>query len=712
MGTEQNLDYLHVLRALSEIPFGIGKNLLVDFLRGDIKNNSIRKNLLDLKPSFGTLAYEKTELELLLDQLISAGFITHTSIPNKPFFKVLELTSKGKEEIKNPTFTSVSDYLSDKFQTASITDADRKLFSALDDFLHTFNDEQKKAITSSHPSILCVAGAGSGKTTVLTKRIQFLCTYRSVTPEKILAITFTRKARTEMRERLRSYGLSEKVHVETFNSFCERMLRKHADLVYDKPMRVITYKDKFQIISRALQQQNRTPADAINTYFNINQRKAKTQDQLYSTFVNDCFFIRDYFKSKNRRLTSSEFVKPGYRWNEASKLVYNVCTFINEFLHEHGLRDFMDQILDTISLFKKHPDVVPGFSHVLVDEYQDVNASQIEILSLLKPDQLFCVGDPRQAIYGWRGSDINYILNFTEHYPDAQVIVLTKNYRSTPDLVSLGNKVIEPLGLPSLESARSESVPLHLLECRSDEDEFSFTIQKILSLQVPLHEIFVLSRTNKQLTELSKRMKTHNIPHLIRNDDAKEVTATPKNAVVLATVHAIKGLEAEQVFVLGANGANFPCRGSDHPVIDMVTVDEYNKFEEERRVFYVGLTRAKKALYLTYTGKQPTSFLTSSALKHFQSHVFPKARGRVTQSADTNLNRTVSEEPVLASLKEWRNAISKRRGVKPYQILSNTTLYELAQVQPTSFEELEEIAGLHPAKIIKYGEQILSLLQQ
>jgi len=187
-----------------------------------------------------------------------------------------------------------------KFKQTTITEKDKQLFNELNSFLFPFNDFQKKAIISESPIILCIAGAGSGKTTVLTKRIEFLLKYKSVNPEKILAITFTRKAKQEMQGRLLKQGIL--VHIETFNSFCEKILRKNQFLIYGKDVRVIDQTSKVIAFIFSLQALNIKKDFIIEEYFTDSQIKNKSKEQLLSILINDCFSIIDFFKSKNEKL--------------------------------------------------------------------------------------------------------------------------------------------------------------------------------------------------------------------------------------------------------------------------------------------------------------------------------------------------------------------------------------------------------------------------
>jgi len=725
-------DYLVALRAVQQIPFGVGRNLLIDFLNGSEENESVKKNNLKELPDFGGLAYGRGELNSLLGSLLVKGMLEITSLPSNRFCKVLKLTSRGEEELRRPLAggeaegaasgssmpsgsqeSSVLSSSSTIHSKAQITEDDRKLFAEFDFFLSSYNDEQKKAILSNNNSVLCVAGAGSGKTTVLTKRVEFLVKFRSVPAARILAITFTRKARQEMMKRLAKEGLADAVMVETFNSFCEKILKKHNELAYDKPVRVISYADKVRMVKSALSKLGLGMEQALQKYFNSGQQKGKTPEQLMNIFMNDCFFIRDYFKFKNRPL--KEFsCDAGNKCFESAMLVRSVCMHIQELMDQHGLRDYADQLLDTLKLFREHPELVPEFEHVMIDEYQDVNSTQIELINMLKPKNLFCVGDPRQSIYGWRGSDINYILCFEEDHPGCEVVHLTMNYRSTNHIVELINRGIRNMNLPDLEAVKYGDKELMVLDFASEEAEYEFVIQRILSSSsssLPRNEIFVLARTNRQLNELSMLMKARAIKHVIKSEDSDHNIMLMEDELTLATVHAIKGLEAEMVFVIGCTTANFPCRGSEHPVIDVVKMDEYDKDEEERRLFYVALSRAKSALYLSYSSKSPTSYLTRSMIRLIDPDNEALHQKQLSEWEGENRPSFKGDsQGVLERLHEWRTRTSEALGVPPFMIMHDKTLYEIAEKMPLNTEELTDIYGMGHAKIRRYGEEILGLI--
>lgn len=507
-----------------------------------------------------------------------------------------------------------------------ISEEDRIIFNELPDFLEDYNDDQKKAIISDNNQILCIAGAGSGKTTVLAKRIEFLVKYRGVNPQKILAITFTRKAKEEMQKRLMQLGINP--HVHTFNSFSERVLKLYWNNIYSRPTKIIDYGSKVMMLVSALSSMDLTINQAIEGYYTQFQRTNKPVEQLSNSFLNDCFSVLEYFKLRNEEIYDfSENAYPEDRQN--ARMMYQICKYINQQMKLAGLRDFTDQILDTINFFESSPNFIPEFEHILIDEYQDINSTQAKLIDLLNSKNLFCVGDPRQSIFGWRGSDIGYILNFQEKYPASEIISLTKNYRSNNNIVDLINKSVKNMGLPDLEPNFEQGKQIYLKKFNSEEEEHEFVINNIIASPMPGNEIFVLARTNRQLNQLSEKLKQMQIPHIIKIEGVNLTNSERNDCLILATIHAIKGLEAQKVFVIGCNEQNFPCRASDHPVIDIIKTNDYDREEEERRLFYVAISRAKNKLYLTYTGKKPTSFITDEMLnliedKPIFSNIVPK----------------------------------------------------------------------------------------
>ncbi len=680
-------DYLFILRALDELPFPVGRRLLLDFMIGR-GNGSIARHRLSRLKAFGSLLYEPQEVGALVDSLVLNGLVRYSSVGSNKFLKVIELTDKGRQELENPALFMKRVGFSFRERQTIISEQDRESFAVLEPFLKGLNDSQKKAVISPANKILCIAGAGCGKTTVLTRRIDFLARFRSVSPDRILAITFTRKARQEMMARLARLGTGG-VHVETFNSFCEKLLLKYNDLAYPSRVRVVSYGDKIRLFRKALSDCHFSVEQAVNEYFA--DRKERTGDVLAKSLMNDCFSILDYYKLRQLPLgdfsgqVDSKFAGP-------AKMVYSVCSSIQQQMRAEGLRDFSDQLVDVISLFSAHPEIVPSFEHVLVDEYQDVNAIQVRLLDILSPNSLFCVGDPRQSIFGWRGSDLRHILDFHDKFPGCETITLTDNYRSTGHIVSLINESVRSMGLPDLSAVNHGGKDLKLVKFDTELDEQDFVMQSV-SESEKSGGIFVLARTNRQLKELSDRMRERQLKHLVRNEDSDYFEP---DQVILATIHAIKGLEAKKVFVIGASTQNFPCRASDHPIIDMVAAEQYDREEEERRLFYVALSRARESLCISYSGKSSTLFISDAMQRSLDSR---------------QLRFDTTHSDIFSGLKSWRREMSEQSRLAAYMILHDSTLLEIAAKKPSTMQELYDIKGLGPSKIMRYGDDILRIVK-
>jgi superfamily I DNA/RNA helicase len=613
MQEEEIPKHVFILKSLQEIPFPVGKKLLVDYVSGEGGNNSIESNELDILDTFGCLNMARFKIEDMLDKLIEEGFIEITSSKFNRFMKVLRLTIRGQNEIARPKwiYSYESEIVEIEQHSNKIHESEKVIFNEHEEFLNGFNEEQKKAIVSPSNKVLCIAGAGSGKTTVLTKRIEFLVKHKSVNPKKILAITFTRKAKDEMISRLSSLNV-DGVWVETFNSFGEKVLNEYWREIYGRPFRLITYGEKIMAVREALNHLNLKVDDVLKEYFSERQRDSKTKDQLFNVFLNDCFFVIDYYKSRREEIKDfSE--EADIKHKRSAKNMYLIARYLKNYLDSQGYRNYNDQIIDVVDFFKKNKDYISEFYHVLVDEYQDVNALQVELLELLNPLNSFVVGDPRQSIFGWRGSDISFV-NTLRDSSDVDVIYLVKNYRSNNHIVKFMNSSIRKMGLPDLENLRSGEKSIYFENFEDESSEFDFVVKSILESNISREEIFVLARTNRQLVNFSERLKSYQIGFILKNEDIGINQDIEEGKITLATVHSIKGLEASMVFVIGAARNNFPCKATDHPILDLIKVEDYDKNEEEMRLFYVAISRAKDKLYISYSGKRPTKFITSEMI--------------------------------------------------------------------------------------------------
>jgi len=696
---KEEFPHISVLSLIRELSFPVGKKLLAQVLKGEI-SPKIKKLNLHVKTKFGSLdLYSFKDIYDLLDLMISKNLIeiTRSGISNN--YPVVSITKKGLEELKSPSDLKKVYHMKDE-KISQITDQDKEIFKAFGSFLEKYNDEQKKAIIDPSNRILCIAGAGTGKTTVLTKRIEFLANLKGVDTNKILAITFTRKAKQEMIFRLSRLIPGHSVMVETFNSFCEKILRKNEELAYGKCCKVVSFKEKINLINKALKKTGHNLEGALEIYFYPKKVTEEEKTNMFFTFIRDVFSIMDHFHNNKRPIADfMEMIKnkPASDDKQTAYFIYNLIKYIQEMKKENGLRDYTDQIVHATRLFEDNPDVIPKFEHILVDEYQDVNKIQVNLLDILKPDNLFVVGDPRQSIYGWRGSKIKYILGFTDKHPESKVIQLTRNYRSAKNIVDVSNDIITPMNLLPLEPVLDDEKPVVMIKHGNEKSESLFIAQSILSQDIKRKNIFVLARTNKQLDNISFVFDQQGIKYLKRTvEDEKQDTMPSEDEITLSTVHAIKGLEAELVYMIGVNSNMYPCLNSDHPVIEIAKSDEYyDKYDEELRLLYVGLTRAKKQLVISYNNNL-SRFIT------------PDIKNRMTTVQNNSLDN--SPKDMITKLREWRTEIAQRENIPPYMVFPDKTLLELAEFLPMSLSELKEIYGMGPGKISKYGEEILDVL--
>lgn len=700
--------HLKILKTIESLNFNVGKKLLTEILLGDATAR-ILKLKLNKNYNFSCLeSMNLKNLEDLLDVMIFNKLIEFQALSSNKFIKILKVTDRGQEELNNPKIKlndkkGISRYY-DNIEV--VTEDDKIKFKLLDSFLNDLNDEQKKAVILNNDKILCIAGAGSGKTKTLIKKIEYLVKYKSIPQNKILAITFTRKARQEMMLRLDKSIPNHNIKIETFNSFCEKILKKYGSEIYDKPCKVLDFKLQSKVFVKALQILDISIDTAINTYFTDKKLKSKDRTTLFFSLMNDVFAIKDYYSNRWQEISELKHIMPDFSYDDKRKaeMIYKILKEIDKLKKQYSIRDFTDQIVHTIQFFKKNKTKIPEFEYILIDEYQDINDLQIELIDLLNPKNLFVVGDPRQSIYGWRNAKIEHILGFNTKYENAKIIQLNKNYRSTADIIELSNQIIKPLKLPDLIPIKEqENNSVMIIKHDSEESETTLLVHSIKAQKIKRNNIFILARTNRQLENVSQVFKTQDIKHIIKSSDIQNKTSIPKeDEVVLSTVHAIKGLEAELVYVIGSNNINFPCKASEHPVLELIKAgDEYNKNLEELRLFYVAVTRAKTRVVISYSGTL-TKFIPRIYLEdHFPNHLKNKSLNNFFSS---------NNKDEFTKLRDWRRDIAKVYNIPAFRVLSDKVLMQIAKVKPKDFVELEAIPGMGTININKYGDDILDII--
>jgi DNA helicase-2/ATP-dependent DNA helicase PcrA len=594
--------------------------------------------------------------------------------------------------------------------------------------LDGLNPEQRRAAELVRGAVCILAGAGTGKTTTITRRIANQVAAGAFAPGEILAVTFTDKAAGEMRTRLAALGAGG-VQARTFHSAALAQLRHFAPAAIGRilPSKALTLRR----IANSLPAPYRfRPAGDLATEIEWARNRRIAPDR-YSASLGD-------------------HVPP-----IPADLMLRVYERYEEVKHAQELTDFEDLLELAIRLYDERPDAAATFREryraFTVDEYQDVNLLQETLLErwLGDRDELCAVGDDNQAIYGFTGASPAYLLELPERFPGAAVVRLEQNYRSTPQILAVANR-LAPALRTELPSGPEPDVRPHV----SIEVEAGFVVERIRAVACPLEEIAILCRTNARLADFEQVLHEAGIPfqgaaflgreaarfllrrleegddpvanqvraqalaqgwleeqpeglgerEQIRQDDLTRLVrlseslapatvaafkaelerrfgdgGADRRGVHLLTYHAAKGLEFELVFLPRLEERELPAK--------QAKTDE--QIAEERRLLYVGITRAKCGLVVTWV-KKPSRFLEELGV----------GAGR-------------SEPPEgFDALKAWRLARAREDDVPAYLVFHNSTLEEIAARRPRSLDELAAVPGVGPAKLERYGEGVLRALAQ
>lgn len=500
------------------------------------------------------------------------------------------------------------------------------------------NPAQRQAILHEGGHLLIVAGPGTGKTHTLTCRVARVARLAPQLPDgqKILAITFTNKAADEMRQRLFGQGkdLDARVFVGTFHQFCLGVLREY-------------------------QKQTGLPPDfRIATPLEIESLGKE---------------IWPAQKSRERKL----FLKDVSHW-KASRFDEKAppsVTRYNKILREKGMLDFDDLLSETFQLLSAgetiRENIQARYPNIFVDEYQDINPVQHALLKILVGPKgtLTAIGDPNQAIYGFRGSDVKFFETFERDFPGAVTLSLSENYRSAANLLSASGQVMAKAGnsrVPELTAKIYAQGRLTVYEAPTDKAEAEYVVERIEKLvggtsmfsrdsgrvkneedaQKSFGDIAVLYRLNSERLSLLEAFDRSGIPYEVSGKGVPSETedivddayfsagaeiAPSAEKVSLMTLHAAKGLEFPVVFMIGCEENILP--------LDLEGMT--SSVEEERRLFYVGMTRAKERLYLLRSRRRrlygkslenkPSRFLSDieEELKEYENaRLKPKRRSK------------------------------------------------------------------------------------
>ena len=596
------------------------------------------------------------------------------------------------------------------------------------------NSEQQRAVDAIRGPVCILAGAGSGKTTTITHRVANQVESRAFRADEILAVSFTDKAAGEMRARLDELGVHG-LRCSTFHSAALGQLRFFAA---EPPKRILASKAlPLRYIGNSLRRPYRfRPAADLAT---------------------------EVEWAKNRRIAPDEYLRSlgDHEPPIPPDLMLRVYREYERRKADQGWVDFEDLIELTIRLFDADEgaleQVCDRYRSFTVDEYQDVNLLQQTLLDrwLGDRDELCAVGDDYQSIYAFTGASPEYLLAMPRRFPHATVVRLEENYRSTPEVLSFANRLVPKLGGAEkvLRATRPEGPEPVTRSFAEPVLEAAFLVERIRELHAngtPYEEMAILFRTNARSADYEEALHDAEIPSqgaaLLSRDAAKQLLkalrgrplsdvrriardqglldtipdrlgereVTRQNdlarlvklaeefegttddfvshleerfgskagrGVHLLTYHRAKGLEFEAVFLPRLEERELPSKLSKTPAA----------LAEERRLLYVGLTRTKRHLTVTWSGK-PSRFLAELEIRE----PAPKP--------------VEPDDPLYETLKRWRLETAKAEERPAYVIFHNSTLAEIVRRGPRSREELAAVPGVGPAKLERYGDEVLAVL--
>ena len=546
------------------------------------------------------------------------------------------------------------------------------------DFTAGLNKMQKEAVLHTEGPLLILAGAGSGKTRVLTHRIAHLVENKRVAPWSILAITFTNKAAAEMRERVGSLigeETASQMWVSTFHSMCVRILRRHSErLGYGKYFTIYDTSDQKALLKDIIKNQN------------VNEKNFPVGTVLGA------------ISNKKNELVTPSMAKEQAGGEYRDKIIAEIYGAYQKKLKENNAMDFDDLLMNTYELFKFNEDVLEEYQHkfryILVDEYQDTNGVQYQLVQLLaKSHQNLCVvGDDDQSIYGWRGADIRNILDFEKDFKKATVIKLEQNYRSTKNILDAANSVVahnkgrKPKSLwTDSEAGETISILDTDNEYREAEMIAAQIVRAVEKGERDYKDFAVLYRTNSQSRVVEEKFITSSIPYRLlggtRFYERKEikdlisylkVISNPKDDVALKRI------------------INVPKRG-----IGAASINAISEYALRQNMDFFEAARLCKELGILGAGPSQKVLSFTWLMEELQ------------EIAKTNDVKALLE--VLLEKTEYRNHIRFTEGETAEERLSNideliskTVHYMEGAEEPNLGEFLEEVALV--ADIDNYDE--------
>jgi DNA helicase-2/ATP-dependent DNA helicase PcrA len=549
-------------------------------------------------------------------------------------------------------------------------------------YLADLNEAQREAVLATEGPVLVVAGAGSGKTRVLTHRIAHLVTACGVKPQEILAITFTNKAAGEMKERLEGIlgDIAPRMWVMTFHAACGRILRREAQrLGYRSNFTIYDQADQVRLVKQCLEELERDPKRFVPRGIHTQISNAKNQligPDEYKTRVASFYdqTVADAYALYQRRLFTSNAV------------------------------DFDDLIMLTVDVLERFPEALErwqkAFRYVLVDEYQDTNHAQYRLLQLLagKHKNVFAVGDPDQSIYAFRGADIRNILEFERDFPGGRLIALEQNYRSTNAVLRAANAVItnnRERKPKNLWSELGEGDPVRVLEVEDEHAEARFVAAEVASLideGFAGSEIAVFYRTNAQSRVLEDVLVRQEIPYQVIGGPRFYERAEIKDAIAYLQVidNAYDAISLTRI-------ANRPRRG-----IGDASLARLQTFADLQGIsIWEALDRADEA----GVGAAPLK-----AVDRFRTLMQSSMSGALELTVPELLERVLDKSGYLESLEAERTVEAQGRIENLLELVGVAREYQAQAQEPTLSEFLQQISLYSDQDELSAERSLVSLM--
>ncbi|MBQ7551047.1 MAG: UvrD-helicase domain-containing protein [Bacteroidales bacterium] len=591
--------------------------------------------------------------------------------------------------------------------------------------LDELNDSQRAAVQTIEGPLMVIAGAGSGKTRVLTYRIAYMLE-QNISPWNILALTFTNKAATEMQERifkLIGNNNAKAVQMGTFHSVFLRILRTEAERIgFHRDITVYDTDDSKSLLKNIVKEMSLDPKVYVVNY--ILNRISAAKSNLMSDV--------DYANSEDAIAFDRQSGKP---------LISDIYTRYNHRLHNSNAMDFDDLLYFTNLLLRDNPDMLHKyqnrFRYVLVDEYQDTNFAQYMIIKKIAAahHNICVVGDDAQSIYGFRGADINNILNFKREYPEAQLVKLEQNYRSTQNIVNAANAVIKNNKKQIPKTVWTDNVvgnPISVISTNSENDEAKTVADSIFeykhNFHIPYKNIAVLYRTNMQSRGIEEEFIKKHIPYKIYGGTSFYARKEIKDFLAYCRL-AVNPYDEESLRRI----INYPSRGIGETTMEKVVVAATENgvrlwdIVSNPHTYPLSVNNPTKEKLLDFANKMKsfTALLSSNNAYEIGKHIAISSGIVATLKADpSEKERLENLEELLDSMQNFsENATETGLNEETGEIIENFTptldrflenISLLTDVEDKEEEEQDKVKlmTVHAAKGLEFDYVYLTGMEE